>query len=57
MAGGGSRGGQTIGARDDFGFRAVEDNVHVHDLHATMLTLLGIDHESLTATSKTGTVD
>jgi len=48
MAGGGIRGGQTIGATDDFGFRAVEDAVHIHDLHATMLTLLGIDHEKLT---------
>ena len=48
MAGGGIRGGQTIGATDDFGFRAVEDKVHVHDLHATMLTLLGLDHKKLT---------
>ena len=48
LAGGGIRGGQIIGATDDFGFRAIEDKVHVHDLHATMLTLLGIDHEKLT---------
>ena len=35
-------------ATDEFGFRAVEDKVHVHDLHATILHLLGIDHERLT---------
>jgi len=38
----------TYGETDDFGFRAVEDRVHVHDLHATMLHLLGFDHERLT---------
>lgn len=48
MAGGGIRGGQVIGATDDFGFHAVEDKVHVNDLHATMLSLLGLDHEQLT---------
>jgi hypothetical protein len=48
MAGGGISGGQTIGATDDFGFAAVEDKVHVNDLHATMLGLLGIEHEELT---------
>jgi hypothetical protein len=48
LAGGGVAGGQTIGATDDFGFAAVEDKVHVNDLHATMLGLLGIDHELLT---------
>ena len=48
LAGGGIRGGKTIGATDDFGFAAVEDKVHVNDLHATMLGLLGIDHEELT---------
>ncbi len=47
MAGGGIAGGSTIGATDDFGFNAVEDKVHVNDLHATMLGLLGIDHEEL----------
>jgi len=47
MAGGGVAGGSTIGATDDFGFNAVEDKVHVNDLHATMLGLLGIDHEEL----------
>jgi hypothetical protein len=48
LAGGGVRGGQVIGATDDFGFRAVEDRVHVNDLHATCLKLLGIDHRKLT---------
>ena len=48
LAGGGVQGGKTIGATDDFGFAAVEDKVHVNDLHATMLGLLGIDHEELT---------
>jgi hypothetical protein len=48
LAGGGITGGQTIGATDDFGFNAVEDKVHVNDLHATILGLLGIDHEELT---------
>jgi hypothetical protein len=48
MAGGGIRGGQAIGATDELGFRAVEDKVHVHDLHATMLSLLGLDHTRLT---------
>src|SRR5690606_37889231 len=48
MAGGGVRGGMTYGETDDFGFRAVEIKVHVHDLHATILHLLGLDHERLT---------
>ncbi len=48
LAGGGIRGGTVYGATDDFGFRAVEDRVSVHDLHATMLHLLGFDHERLT---------
>jgi hypothetical protein len=48
MAGGGIRGGKVIGATDELGFRAVEDKVHVNDLHATMLWLLGLDHEKLT---------
>ena len=48
MAGGGIVGGKTIGATDDFGFHAVDDKVHVNDLHATTLGLLGIDHEELT---------
>ena len=48
MAGGGIRGGKVIGATDDLGFHAVEDKVHVNDLHATMLSLLGLGHEELT---------
>jgi hypothetical protein len=48
LAGGGVKGGRTYGASDDFGFRAVTNPVHVHDLHATILHLLGIDHERLT---------
>ena len=48
FAGGGIEGGTVIGATDDFGFRAVDDKVHVHDLHATILSLLGLDHERLT---------
>jgi hypothetical protein len=48
LAGGGLRGGMAYGATDDFGFRAVQDKVHVHDLHATILHLLGLDHERLT---------
>ena len=47
MAGGGIRGGMTYGETDDFGFRAVQDRVHIHDVHATILHLLGIDHERL----------
>ncbi|RIK78650.1 MAG: DUF1501 domain-containing protein [Planctomycetota bacterium] len=48
LAGGGVRGGQAYGATDEFGFKAVENRVHVHDLHATILHLLGFDHEKLT---------
>ena len=48
LAGGGVKGGHIHGATDEFGFRAVKDPVHVHDLHATMLHLLGFDHERLT---------
>jgi uncharacterized protein (DUF1501 family) len=48
LAGGGVKGGMAYGASDEFGFRAVQDKVHVHDLHATILHLLGIDHEKLT---------
>ena len=47
MCGGGVKGGMTYGATDDFGYNAVEDVVHVHDLHATMLHTLGINHELL----------
>lgn len=48
MAGGGVKGGQVYGATDEFGFRAVDKPVHVHDLHATMLHLMGLHHEHLT---------
>lgn len=48
LAGGGVKGGTTWGSTDDFGYQAVEDKVHVHDLHATMLYLMGFDHEKLT---------
>ena len=48
MAGGGVKGGTTYGATDEFGFKAAENKVHVHDLHATMLHLLGFDHEKFT---------
>jgi len=48
LAGGGVRGGMTYGATDDYGYKAVENAVHIHDLHATMLHLLGFDHERLT---------
>ena len=48
MAGGGVKGGVSYGATDQFGCSAVEDRVHVHDLHATILHLMGLDHERLT---------
>ena len=48
LAGGGVKGGHVHGATDELGFAAVEDKVHVHDLHATVLHLLGFDHERLT---------
>jgi uncharacterized protein (DUF1501 family) len=48
LAGGGVKGGLMYGATDDFGMNAVEKRVHVHDLHATILYLLGLDHEKLT---------
>ncbi|MBU6400719.1 MAG: DUF1501 domain-containing protein, partial [Verrucomicrobia bacterium] len=48
LAGGGVKGGLAYGATDEFGWHAVENKVHVHDLHATILHLMGIDHEKLT---------
>lgn len=48
MAGGGVKGGYVHGATDEFGFKAVEKPVHIHDLHATILRLLGFDHEQFT---------
>lgn len=48
LAGGGVRGGMAHGATDEFGWHSVQDKVHVHDLHATILHLMGFDHERLT---------
>ena len=48
LAGGGIKGGMVHGATDEFGWFAVQDKVHVHDLHATILHLMGIDHTRLT---------
>jgi hypothetical protein len=48
MAGGGVKGGTTYGATDEFGYYAVEDRMHIHDLHATILHILGLDHKRLT---------
>lgn len=48
LAGGGIKGGMTYGATDEYGWHAVENKVHVHDLHATILHLMGIDHTKLT---------
>ena len=48
FSGGGVRGGQTIGKTDELGFSAIEDPVHTHDIHATILHLLGLDHTRLT---------
>ena len=52
MAGGGVKPGLVLGKSDDLGFNAVEDKVHVHDLNATVLHLLGLDHEKLTFRSQ-----
>ncbi len=48
LAGGGIKGGTVHGATDEYGYKAVENKVTIHDLHATMLHLLGIDHTKLT---------
>lgn len=48
MAGGGVKGGITYGATDEFGYYAVEDRMHLHDLHATILHLMGLEHTKLT---------
>jgi hypothetical protein len=48
LAGGGVKAGSAFGATDDYGYYAVQDKVHMHDLHATILHLLGLDHERLT---------
>jgi Protein of unknown function (DUF1501) len=48
MAGGGVKGGSNIGATDEYGYEAIDNKVHIHDWHATVLALLGLDHEKLT---------
>ena len=48
MCGGGAKGGTIFGATDEYGYKAVENKVTIHDLHATMLAMLGMDHEQLT---------
>ena len=48
LAGGGIRGGTVFGATDEYGYYAVENKLQMHDLHATLLHLLGIDHKRLT---------
>jgi hypothetical protein len=48
LAGGGFKPGTVYGATDEFGYRTVQDKVHVHDLHATILHQLGLDHKRLT---------
>ena len=52
MAGGGVKGGLAFGSTDEFGYKAVENPVHIHDLNATILHCLGIDHKKLTFRSK-----
>ena len=48
MAGGGIKGGVSYGSTDEYGYEAVENKVQIHDLHATILATLGLDHEKLT---------
>jgi uncharacterized protein (DUF1501 family) len=48
LAGGGVKGGFAYGATDDYGYHAIDKRTHIHDLHATILHLLGLDHEKLT---------
>ena len=55
MAGGGVKPGIVHGETDDFGYNVTKDPVHVHDLHATILHCLGIDHERLTSSSRGST--
>jgi uncharacterized protein (DUF1501 family) len=47
LAGGGVKGGQVVGATDDFGLKAIDRRIHVRDLHATILELMGLDHTRL----------
>ena len=51
LAGGGTKGGFRYGSTDDYGYYAAENKVHIHDLHATILHLLGLDHEKLISTA------
>jgi hypothetical protein len=48
MAGGGVKGGHIVGETDELGYHGVKDRIHIHDLHATILHCLGLDHERLT---------
>ena len=48
MAGGGVKGGMSYGPTDEYGYEAVDGRMHIHDWHATILHLLGLDHEKLT---------
>jgi arylsulfatase A-like enzyme len=48
MAGGGVKAGMVYGETDEFGYNIIKDPVHVHDFHATVLNLMGLDHEKLT---------
>ena len=48
MAGGGVKGGMSYGSTDEYGYEAVDGRMHIHDWHATILHLLGLDHEKLT---------
>ena len=48
LAGGGVKGGRTIGTTDELGLHAVDDRMHIHDWHATLLALMGLDHRQLT---------
>jgi hypothetical protein len=52
VAGAGIRGGRTVGTTDEIGLHAVEDRLHVHDLHATFLHLLGVDHMKMVYMNK-----
>lgn len=48
MAGGGFKGGMNYGKTDDYGYEAIENKMHIHDWHANVLVLMGLDHEKLT---------
>jgi len=57
MAGGGVKGGQAIGETDDLGLHAVKDRLHVHDIHATIPWLMGLDHTKLIYRHQVGQSD